>query len=51
MMAMEAIKVITGAGEALIGRLLIYDGLSAEARTVKLSADPACPACGGGQNQ
>ena len=43
MMAMEAIKFITGAGEALIGRLLIYDGLSAEARTVKLSADPACP--------
>ncbi len=48
MMAMEAIKVITGAGEPLLGRLLIYDGLSAEARTVKLSADPACPACGGG---
>ena len=48
MMAMEAIKTITGAGEALTGRLLIYDGLSAESRTVKLSADPACPACGAG---
>lgn len=47
-MAMEAIKTITGAGEALTGRLLIYDGLSAESRTVKLSADPACPACGAG---
>jgi molybdopterin/thiamine biosynthesis adenylyltransferase len=48
MMALEAIKTITGAGEALTGRLLIYDGLSAESRTVKLSADPACPACGAG---
>jgi molybdopterin/thiamine biosynthesis adenylyltransferase len=50
MMAMEAIKTISGAGEALTGRLLIYDGLSAESRTVKLSADPACPACGAGGN-
>lgn len=46
MMALEAIKVITGAGEALTGRLLIYDGLDAESRTVRLSADPACPICG-----
>ena len=45
MMALEAIKVITGAGEALTGRLLIYDGLDAESRTVRLSADPECPIC------
>lgn len=46
MMALEAIKQITGAGEPLKGRLLIYDGLAAQSRTVKLSRDPACPVCG-----
>jgi molybdopterin/thiamine biosynthesis adenylyltransferase len=46
MMAMEAIKWITGAGTPLLGRLWMYDGLSAESRTVKLARDPACPACG-----
>ncbi len=45
MMALEAIKLIAGAGEPLAGRLLIYDALAAEARTVKLSADPECPVC------
>ena len=45
MMALETIKLITGAGEALIGRLWIYDGLRAESRTVKLAQDPNCPAC------
>jgi molybdopterin/thiamine biosynthesis adenylyltransferase len=48
MMALEAIKEITGAGESLVSRLFIYDGLSAEARTVRLSAEPDCPACGTG---
>ncbi len=47
MMALEAIKVITGAGEALEGRLLIYDGLAAETRTVRIGADPGCGVCGG----
>lgn len=46
MMALEAIKLICGAGEALTGRMMIYDGLSAEARTVKVGADPECPVCG-----
>ncbi len=45
MAALETIKLITAAGEALTGRLLIYDGLSATARTVKLPADPVCPVC------
>jgi len=45
MMALEAIKLITGAGEPLTGRLMIYDALSAETRTVKVGADPACPVC------
>ena len=46
MMALEAVKVITGAGEPLAGRLLIYDALAGEARTVRIGADPACPVCG-----
>ena len=46
MMAMEAIKRITAAGQDLEGRLLIYDALAAEARTVRVAADPACPVCG-----
>jgi molybdopterin/thiamine biosynthesis adenylyltransferase len=45
MAALEAIKRITGAGEPLTGRLLLYDGLNATARTVKIAADPHCPVC------
>ncbi|HWF01682.1 MAG TPA: molybdopterin-synthase adenylyltransferase MoeB [Caulobacteraceae bacterium] len=45
MMALEAIKLIAGAGEPLRGRLLIYEALSAETRTVRLPADPDCPVC------
>jgi molybdopterin/thiamine biosynthesis adenylyltransferase len=48
MMALEAIKLIVGAGEPLTGRLLIYDALSAETRTVRVGADPECPVCGDG---
>jgi molybdopterin/thiamine biosynthesis adenylyltransferase len=47
MMALEAIKHLTGAGTTLEARLLIYDALTAETRTVRLPADPACPVCGG----
>ncbi|MFN3512485.1 MAG: HesA/MoeB/ThiF family protein [Phenylobacterium sp.] len=46
MMALEAIKLIAGAGEPLAGRLMIYDGLAGETRTVKIGADPECPSCG-----
>jgi adenylyltransferase/sulfurtransferase len=45
--AMEAIKLIVGAGESLSGRLLLIDAKSAEWRTVKVSKDPACRVCGG----
>ncbi len=45
MMAMEAIKLITGAGGALTGRLMLYDALAAETRTVRVTADPECPVC------
>lgn len=44
-MALEAIKIITGAGTPLIGRLALYDGLTGDMRTVNLGKDPACPVC------
>jgi molybdopterin/thiamine biosynthesis adenylyltransferase len=47
MMALEAVKAITGAGQSLAGRLLIYDALAAETRTVRIGRDPTCPGCGG----
>jgi molybdopterin/thiamine biosynthesis adenylyltransferase len=46
MTALEAIKLITGAGQALTGRLMLYDGLAGSSRVVKIAADPACPVCG-----
>jgi len=42
----EAIKVITGIGEPLVGRLMIYDALEMTYRTVKIRKDPECPLCG-----
>jgi adenylyltransferase/sulfurtransferase len=44
--AVEAIKLILGAGESLAGRLLLFDALAMSFRTVKLRWDPACPVCG-----
>jgi molybdopterin/thiamine biosynthesis adenylyltransferase/rhodanese-related sulfurtransferase len=44
--ATEAIKLLLGIGEPLIGRLLLIDALNARHRTVKLRNDPLCPACG-----
>ncbi|PHS27262.1 MAG: molybdopterin biosynthesis protein MoeB [Robiginitomaculum sp.] len=45
MMALEAIKIITGAGDPLYGRLMIFDGLAGSGRTLGLPKDPACPVC------
>ncbi|HEY3734663.1 MAG TPA: adenylyltransferase/sulfurtransferase MoeZ [Streptosporangiaceae bacterium] len=42
----EAIKVITGIGEPLVGRLMIYDALEMTYRTVRVRKDPECPVCG-----
>ena len=44
--ATEAIKLIIGKGEPLIGRLLLYNALKMEFREVKLKRDPRCPVCG-----
>ncbi len=44
--AVEAIKLILGIGEPLVNRLLLFDALSMEFRTVKVRRDPKCPVCG-----
>ena len=44
--ATEAIKLILGAGQPLIGRLLLYDALQMRFRELKLRRDPDCPICG-----
>ena len=44
--ATEAIKVILGVGEPLIGRFLIFDALAMRFRELKLRKDPDCPVCG-----
>jgi sulfur-carrier protein adenylyltransferase/sulfurtransferase len=44
--ATEAIKVLTGIGEPLIGRLMLYDALNMQFRQLKLRRDPKCPVCG-----
>jgi sulfur-carrier protein adenylyltransferase/sulfurtransferase len=41
----EAIKVLTGVGEPLIGSLMVYDALEMSFRKIKVRKDPACPIC------
>ncbi|HEY9097586.1 MAG TPA: molybdopterin-synthase adenylyltransferase MoeB [Thiobacillus sp.] len=49
MQAMEALKWVAQVGTPLIGRLLLWDGLRAETRVMKVPRDPACPVCGPGR--
>ncbi|WP_028473231.1 adenylyltransferase/sulfurtransferase MoeZ [Nocardioides alkalitolerans] len=42
----EAIKMLTGAGEPLVGKLMIYDALEMEYRKLKVRKDPKCALCG-----
>jgi adenylyltransferase/sulfurtransferase len=44
--ATEAVKLLLGIGEPLIGRLLTYDALGMRFREVRLRRDPKCPLCG-----
>jgi sulfur-carrier protein adenylyltransferase/sulfurtransferase len=44
--ANEAIKLLLGIGEPLVGRYLLFDALETEFREVKLRRDPECPVCG-----
>ncbi len=43
--AMEAIKLILGLGDPLVGRILAYDAMEENFRTYRIRRDPACPAC------
>jgi adenylyltransferase/sulfurtransferase len=45
--AAEAVKEITGAGESLAGRLLLYDALATEFRVMLVDKRPGCEVCGG----
>ena len=49
--AAEALKLLAGAGESLNGRLLLFDCLRMEWRSVRLSKDPACKVCSGSSPQ
>jgi sulfur-carrier protein adenylyltransferase/sulfurtransferase len=42
----EAIKLLTGIGEPLVGRLMIYDALEMSYRSLNIKKDPDCPICG-----
>jgi adenylyltransferase/sulfurtransferase len=42
----EAIKLLTGVGEPLVGRLMVYDALEMSYRQIKVRKDPDCPLCG-----
>src|SRR5579862_293561 len=44
--AVEAVKMLLGIGDPLVGRLLAYDALAEEVRTFRVRRDPACPVCG-----
>ncbi len=45
MQAAEALKILSGAGEPLTGRLLLLDALGMDVRTINLKKDPACEVC------
>ncbi|MGB0721880.1 MAG: HesA/MoeB/ThiF family protein [Gammaproteobacteria bacterium] len=47
MQALQAIRVLTGHGDTLAGKLLLFDATAMEWRGVRVPADPACPVCGG----
>jgi len=44
--ATEAVKIVLGIGEPLVGRLLTYDSLKMKFGSLKLRRDPKCPVCG-----
>jgi adenylyltransferase/sulfurtransferase len=46
--ALEAIKLLTGLGDTLVGKLLLFDGLRGSFQTMQLPRDPHCAVCGRG---
>jgi molybdopterin/thiamine biosynthesis adenylyltransferase len=49
LLALEAIKHVTGAGTGLRGSLLLYDALHGETRRIRTAPWPGCPVCGQSQ--
>lgn len=49
--ANEALKILVGYGEPLVGRLLMFDAQSTTFRELKLRRDPHCPTCGDGARE
>lgn len=47
MQALEAVKLLSGAGQPATGRLMLFEALTSQWRTMKLSQDPECPVCAG----
>ena len=47
--ANEVLKLLTGYGEPLVGRLLTFDAQATRFGEVRVRRDPQCPACGGAQ--
>lgn len=45
--ALEAVKLLSGAGKAAVGQLLIFDALNTQWRSMTLKKDPGCPVCSG----
>lgn len=43
--ALEVLRLVTGFGESRIGHLWLYEGLSLQARSIRVPKDPACPVC------
>jgi adenylyltransferase/sulfurtransferase len=48
MSAVEALKLLTGIGKPLAGRLLIFNGLQGDVQQIEVAREPACPVCGAG---
>jgi adenylyltransferase/sulfurtransferase len=46
LLAVEALKLLTGMGRPLIGRMLIFDGLAGAFREMEVAREPDCPVCG-----
>jgi molybdopterin-synthase adenylyltransferase len=49
--ALEALKLLAGFGEPLVGRLLLIDALGTRFRELRVKRDPACSVCGGGDGR
>lgn len=49
--ALEVIRAVLGLGDGRVGRMLIFDALTLEARSVRVPKDPACPVCSASARQ